>query len=90
MFVFGRCYCQVAVVIAIVVDSSCWQMLLPMWLMECLPWGGLADVIAKGKSGRWNSHWVNVSVLILMSYVGPHPIYEVDGICLCFYLGMHH
>ena len=33
---------------------------------------------------------VNVLVLILMSYVGPHPIYEADGICLCFYSGMGH
>ena len=29
-------------------------------------------------------------VLIQMLYVRPHPIYEADGICLCFYLGMGH
>ena len=31
------------------------------------------------QGGRWNSHWVNVLVLILMFCVGPHPIYEVDA-----------
>ena len=31
MFVFGRCYSQVTVVIATAVNSSCWQMLLPRW-----------------------------------------------------------
>ena len=42
----------------------------------------LADVIAwrlmelpsMGVDGRWNSHWVNALVLILMFHVGPHPI----------------
>ena len=29
-------------------------------------------------------------ILIQMLCVGPHPIYEADGICLCFYLGMGH
>ena len=58
----------------------------------------LADVIAwrlmelptMGVNGRWNSHWVNTLILILMSCVGPHPIYVADGTCLCFYLGMGH
>ena len=47
----GRCYCQVAVVVATTVYSSCWQMLLPRWLMECLPWVWMADVIAKVADG---------------------------------------
>ena len=58
----------------------------------------LADVIAwrlmelptVGVDGRWNSHWVNVLVLILMFCARPHPICVADGICLYFYLGMGH
>ena len=68
-------------------------MLLPHDCSSCL-----AGVIAKfvdgesthGCGGRWNSHWVNVLISILMFYVGPHPICQADGICLCFYLGMGH
>ena len=51
LFVFGRCYCQVAVVVATTVYSSSWQMLLPWWLMECLPWVWMADVITKVADG---------------------------------------
>ena len=43
-----------------------------------------------GVGGRWNSHWINVLILILMFYARPHPIYVADGICLYFYLGMGH
>ena len=58
----------------------------------------LADVIAKwlmlnppmGVCGRCYGHWVNVLILILMLYLRPHPIYEADGTCLCFCLGMGH
>ena len=51
LFVFGRCYFQVAVVVATTVYISCLQMLLPRWLMECLPWVWMADVIAKVGDG---------------------------------------
>ena len=40
--------------------------------------------------GRWNSHWVNALVLILIFCAGPHPICEADGTCLYFCLGMGH
>ena len=75
-------------------------MLLPYDCSSCL-----AGVIAKmvdgmsthgfggrcySQSGRWTSHWVNVLISILMFYVGPHPICEADGICLCSYLEMGH
>ena len=58
----------------------------------------LADVIAwrlmelptVGMDSRWNSHWVNALVLVLMFCAGPHPIHVVDGTCLYFYLGMGH
>ena len=43
-----------------------------------------------GVDGRWNSHCVNVLVLILMFCARPHPICVADGICLYFYLGMGH
>ena len=46
--------------------------------MECLPWVWIGRCYGQG--GRWNSHWVNI--LILLSCVGPHPICEADGICL--------
>ena len=53
----------------------------------------LADVIAcrlvelstVGVYGRWNSHWVNALVVIVMFCVIPHPIYVADSICQCFY-----
>ena len=66
---------KVADAIATVCDSSYfWQMLLPRWLMECLPWVLIGRCYGQG--GRWNSHWVNVLILILMSCVGTHPICE--------------
>ena len=43
-----------------------------------------------GVGGRWNSHWVNVLVAILVFCARSHPICVADGICLCFYLGMGH
>ena len=80
---------KVAVVIATVCDSShfgrchCqggrWKYPPWVWIGRCYSQGG-----------RWNSHWVNVLTLILMSCVGPHPICEVDGICLYFYSGIGH
>ena len=51
------------------------------------PMGDVADVIAM--VACWNGHRVTL-ILIQMLYVGPHPIYEADGICLCSYLGMGH
>ena len=77
----GQCYCHIIAV-------HVWLMLLPWWLMLNPPMGVLADVIAK--VAWWNSHWVNVLILILMFCVGPHPIYETDGTCLYSCLGMGH
>ena len=99
-FLIGRCYCHVADVVATNCVLLIWQMLLPSsWC--CYHYYVvlfLADVFAcrqmelptMGVDGRWNSHWVNTLVLILMFRVGPHPICEADGTCLCFYLGMGH
>ena len=75
-------------VIATVNTVHVWQMLLPRWLMECQPWVWFGRCYSQ--SGRWNDHWVNVLISILMFYVGPHPICEADGTCLCSYLGMGH
>ena len=65
-------------------------MLLPHHCSSYL--AGVIAMVVDGKSthgcgGRWNSHWVNVLILILMFCVGPHPICEADGICLCSCLG---
>ena len=86
LFVFGRCCCQVAVVAA-AVYSSCWQMLLPRWLMACLPWAWMADVIAKVADGIATGQCFSFNFDVV---VGPHPIYEADGIFLFFCLGMGH
>ena len=46
LFMFGRCYCPVADVIATVYYSSCWQMLC--LVADRMPtWVCMADVIAK-------------------------------------------
>ena len=53
----------------------------------------MADVVAcrlmelstVGVGGRWNGHWVNAIVLILLFCVKPHPICVADGICQYFY-----
>ena len=74
-------------------------MLLPFFVADVIATAVLADVIARWfdvKSthrcvcGRCYGHWVNVLILILMLYLRPHPIYEADGTCLCFCLGMGH
>ena len=76
--------------------TAMWLVLLPL-LFVCLGrCYSLADVIAwrlmelptVGMGGRWNSHWVNVLVAILVFCARPHPICVADGICLCFYLEM--
>ena len=60
----------------------------------CLVTDGMPTMGVDGRcysqGGRWISLWVNISVSILLFCVGPHPIYEADGICLCFCLGMGH
>ena len=56
--------------------------------MICLPWVWMADVIAKVADGLATGSMFQV--LILLFCVGPHPIYEADGICLCVCLGMGH
>ena len=64
----GWCYCLVADVIASCSDGRCY----------CLvDWCKLSTV---GVGGRWNSHWVNALVLILLFCVIPHPICVADGI----------
>ena len=75
-----------------------WLMLLPH---NCSSYvAGVIAMVVDGKStrgcggrcyskaGRWNSHWVNVLILILMFCVGPHPICEAHGTCLCSCLGI--
>ena len=73
--------------VADVIATCSRLMLLPWWLMLYPPMGDVADVIAM--VACWNGHKVTL-ILIQMLYVGPHPIYEADGICLCSYLGMGH
>ena len=46
--------------------------------MECLPWVLIGRCYGQG--GGWNSHWVNVLILILMSCVGTHPICEAASL----------
>ena len=77
---FGRCYCLVADVIATICSVV---------LADVVAWR-LMELPTMGVDGRWNNHWVNALVLILMFCAGPHPIYEADGIFLYFYLGMGH
>ena len=73
----GWCYCHMIAV-------HVWLVLLPRWLMEGPPMGG--GGIHYSQSDKWNGHWVNVLISILMFYVGPHPICEADDTCLCSYL----
>ena len=75
-------------------------MLLPHDCSSCL--AGVIAKVVDGKSthgcggrcysqgGKWNGHWVNVLISILMFCVGPHPICETGDIFLCSYLGMGH
>ena len=44
----------------------------------------LMELPTVGVGGRWNSHWVNVLVAILMFCAIPLPICVADGICLYF------
>ena len=87
LFVFGRCYCQVA-------DDFATVFVVHVGRGYCLVADGMPTMGVDGRcysqDGRWISHWVNVLVLILLFYVGPHPIYKADGTCLCFCLGMGH
>ena len=45
----------------------------------------LVDVIPKGQMDDLGKITL---VSVLRCYAEPHPIYEADGTCLCFYLGM--
>ena len=78
------------VVLRLMLLPFLWLMLLPLqcWLMSLS--GGLILSPPMGVCGRCYGHWVNVLILILMLYLRPHPIYEADGTCLCFCLGMGH
>ena len=58
-------------------------------VLEDVDWR-LMELPTMGVDGRWNGHWVNTLVLIVMFCAGPHPTCEADGICLYFYLGMGH
>ena len=77
---FGRCYCLVDDVIATICSVV---------LADVIAWR-LMELLTMGVDGRWNSHWVNSLVLMLMFCRGPHPICVADGTCLYFYLGMGH
>ena len=86
-FIIGRCYCHVADVFATVFcsyNSRCYCL-----VADGMPTMGM-DGRCYSQGGRLIGHWVNVSVLILMFCVGPHPICEADGTCLCSCLGMGH
>ena len=50
MLVFGRCYCHVADVFATIFVVMLAD-IIARWLMECLPWVWMADVIAKVADG---------------------------------------
>ena len=77
-----------------------WQMLLQQCITVhagrcyCLMADGMPTMGVDGwcycQCGRWNGHWVNVLILILLFCAGPHPIYEANGTCLCFCLGKGH
>ena len=60
-------------------------MLLPLVVLAGVIACGLMELSTVGVDGRWNSHWVNALVVILMFCVMPHSIHVADGICQCFY-----
>ena len=60
-------------------------MLLPLVVLADVIACRLMELSTVGVGGRWNSHWVNALVVILMFYVIPHPICVADGICQCSY-----
>ena len=60
-------------------------MLLPLVVLADVIACRLMELSTVGVGGRWNSHWVNALVVILMFCVIPHPICVADGICQCFY-----
>ena len=60
-------------------------MLLPLVVLADVIACRLMELSTMGVGGRWNSHWVNALVLVLLFYVIPHPICVADGICQCFY-----
>ena len=88
---FGRCYCQVADVIApvfyVMADVIAKrQMEFPL---------RAGDVLGRcyNQVGRWNCHRVCLFfmlILVLRCYIKPHPIYVADGICQCFYPWMDY
>ena len=55
-------------------------MLLPHVVMADVIACRLMELSTEGVGGRWNSHWVNALVLILLFCVIPHPICVADGI----------
>ena len=87
MFIIGRCYGHVA-------DFFGHCLCSYVGRCYCLVADGMPTMDVDGRcysqGCRWIGHWVNVSVLILMFCVGPLPICEADGTCLCFCLGMGH
>ena len=59
-----------------------WQMEWPLQAVSVPSWqmlfpGGQMDILGR-----------ITLVSVLRCYAKPHPIYEADGTCLCFYLGM--
>ena len=106
LYMIGRCYCRVADVFTTILFFvlladviAWWLMLLPLLCSFvgrccCLMADGMPTMGVDGRcycqSGRWISLWVNGLILNLRFCVGPHPICEADGTCLCFCLGMGH
>ena len=97
---FGWCYCHTCCCVWQML-LPIWLMLLPFvtcFVRQMLfarvadgianPGGCGSDVMTMG--GRWNSHWVHISILVLDYCTEPHPRYEADGTCLCFCWGMDY
>ena len=59
-----------------------WQM---EWPLQGVSASLLVDVIPRGKDGYIGRITL---ISVLRCYAEPHSIYEADGTCLCFYLGM--
>ena len=80
LILFGRCYSQVAGIVATANVSSCLADVI-VKMVDGIPTMGVVWQMLQPK-WQMDSHWVNVLISILMSCVGPHPIYEADGTCL--------
>ena len=87
----GRCYCHVADGMATVYFfvGRCYSQ-----VAEGITTQSGLMVLGRcyNQVGRWNSHGVCFSMLILVlrCYAEPHPRYVANGTCLCFCSGMDY